>query len=854
MSQISNSPTIEQFKTISQGFGTITQNADNAIVRGDKGAWIRSLFNVGTARQDNRKTIELLKNAINQDEKYKYISKDIVSKLETMSTKLPLSKSKVRHIIGKLDTSIEKIEKNKAQIINSHIIDLEHNGYFKKAVELVEKLICTNANQDKNSTSTSSFEETMKHFCGDNYQDILSNILKNTVAERAKSDNSVFLGKENLVIKAQETLSELYKILLNIENEFKNDEKTISSIYTQIIKDNVIASDKDIDIIKTRAINKRTQDTYVNEHLAQHGIDKQPSTQYDNARYLIHEKLAKLYGKEIPKGINQQALEKIYTSAERKINEEIEDNFTQKNISITTQNISEIITKHTEKYATDLKNLLEMDQSQESLNFWLDLASTERSVISESDINAVNNAAKSTVFENFYNSLILTNKDSINIKDMLRTIAITLITNSYTGGIKQIKELKTHDELTKQDFIEHTIGVYIANQKFKEEELNSIYETLTQGGGIKLYNQLKDEKKNSTNGYTLTVLQSLIYSTGKALGKTDEEIQKTLTSPENKNTNETIGKIDKIEIKKDSSVEENIQIEAKRSIVAGLLQTGLSIVNHDKNDKAQIRNIDFLSHISINGELLQSKSEIESIRNKNIEASIFKKTLDGYAKFLSKADDISKLAADDKTFDKARFMMALFNQNIGKILPAVYNDFTYQQSEAEIPQNISLSTNEDGNISCSITVKTPITAITQKGKTTPLDVSASYKNTNLSFDIDTKILEEILDKGFQQFTENLISQSSSPIKGTVFEKMMAMLSNFNITVTAKVTEQVVPAPDAAQTQTATDTTVNPDAAQTQTVTDTTVKPDVTQDQHIADTAVETGNVNPEQVKTADFTQ
>ena len=115
---------IDNFRTRAAELGggkLQTDQQGEGIVRSGKTAWIKSLLNIGSARQDNARTIAALRQAVHNDPRYARVTAQADSLLGRMNVKTPLTGRKVTQFLNQLDADAQKadnalIAQNKALV------------------------------------------------------------------------------------------------------------------------------------------------------------------------------------------------------------------------------------------------------------------------------------------------------------------------------------------------------------------------------------------------------------------------------------------------------------------------------------------------------------------------------------------------------------------------------------------------------------------------------------------------------------------------------------------------------------------------------------------------------------------
>lgn len=102
---------IQAFREAATQIGSHNLQVDGqtgGIVRGNGANWIKSLLNIGTAREENARTIEMLRQAVYRNPEYKVASSLMNALLNGISEKTPLTGRKIIQLLDKLDAGVSK--------------------------------------------------------------------------------------------------------------------------------------------------------------------------------------------------------------------------------------------------------------------------------------------------------------------------------------------------------------------------------------------------------------------------------------------------------------------------------------------------------------------------------------------------------------------------------------------------------------------------------------------------------------------------------------------------------------------------------------------------------------------------
>ena len=520
MSQINNSPTIDQFKKLSQGMGSITQDAENNIIRGPRGTWFRSLFNVGDARQKNIETIASLKNAINQDEKYKFVAGDILARLGTMSTKFPLSCSKVRYIINKLDKNVKTTTAINNKIFDSYIMKEISSGKLKGQLSTAEQIALANE-IDKTGNKELKLEDSkFKKFFTEQFKEDFISAIKRELSLEYK-DNVLRPDEEKISSFIQEKIKDAYTIFLDINRSTSNEE-IANTLYASCITDNKIPSPQEMHEKTVDEVNKNTIREKTSYDIIKWLFEEGFST--IDAKNLRQAFLTELKKREVNEKDVVNRATNIYCSVQEKIRQEVATIYTDKERFITKDEITKIIDKVKKEYI-NLFTELTADQSQTegSLKFWFDIVSTTKPFPSMGYITALNIAANSIDLQSLPDD-VSAHKNNITLLQYFRDLSIKLLPANESKNIEN-----------KEEYIEHITGLCISNQQFATQQLEDLYSMLTEGAGKALYNTLNDATQTDPiNLNAFRVLHSMISYIGNALGKDPEKTAVALKPTQDK--------------------------------------------------------------------------------------------------------------------------------------------------------------------------------------------------------------------------------------------------------------------------------------------------------------------------------
>ena len=100
---------VSDFKAVGDSAGNAalhTNQEHSAFVQGEKGAWIKSLLNIGGAREANANTIDALRQAVRHDPQYAKVTDQAEALLGRLSTSTPLTGKQVTQLLERLDTAV----------------------------------------------------------------------------------------------------------------------------------------------------------------------------------------------------------------------------------------------------------------------------------------------------------------------------------------------------------------------------------------------------------------------------------------------------------------------------------------------------------------------------------------------------------------------------------------------------------------------------------------------------------------------------------------------------------------------------------------------------------------------------
>jgi hypothetical protein len=88
------------------GRGAIQADQDQAgLVQGSSGAWLKSLFNIGGAREANARTLDALRQAVHNDPAYARVAGQADALLGRLGSTFPLTGKKISQVLNKLDAA-----------------------------------------------------------------------------------------------------------------------------------------------------------------------------------------------------------------------------------------------------------------------------------------------------------------------------------------------------------------------------------------------------------------------------------------------------------------------------------------------------------------------------------------------------------------------------------------------------------------------------------------------------------------------------------------------------------------------------------------------------------------------------
>ena len=111
---------VSDFRAVGDSAGNAalhTNQEHSAFVQGEKGAWIKSLLNIGGAREANANTINALRQAVFHDPQYAKVTGQACALLGRLSTSTPLTGKQVSKFLGQLDAAAAKAD---AQMIDQN--------------------------------------------------------------------------------------------------------------------------------------------------------------------------------------------------------------------------------------------------------------------------------------------------------------------------------------------------------------------------------------------------------------------------------------------------------------------------------------------------------------------------------------------------------------------------------------------------------------------------------------------------------------------------------------------------------------------------------------------------------------
>jgi hypothetical protein len=91
------------------GKGAIqADQGQTGLVQGSKGAWIKSLLNIGDARDTNARTLDALRQAVRSDPAYARVADQADAILGRLGSTFPLTGRKISQVLNKLDTAFAR--------------------------------------------------------------------------------------------------------------------------------------------------------------------------------------------------------------------------------------------------------------------------------------------------------------------------------------------------------------------------------------------------------------------------------------------------------------------------------------------------------------------------------------------------------------------------------------------------------------------------------------------------------------------------------------------------------------------------------------------------------------------------
>ncbi|MCL1889255.1 MAG: hypothetical protein FWF99_01960 [Desulfovibrionaceae bacterium] len=112
--------TVSDFRTVGTSLGNTairTDQQQSAFVQGEKGAWIKSLLNIGGAREANARTIDALRQAVHNDPQYAKVTEWADAILGRVSASTPLTGRQINGLLGQLDTAVAAAAKADARMM-----------------------------------------------------------------------------------------------------------------------------------------------------------------------------------------------------------------------------------------------------------------------------------------------------------------------------------------------------------------------------------------------------------------------------------------------------------------------------------------------------------------------------------------------------------------------------------------------------------------------------------------------------------------------------------------------------------------------------------------------------------------
>ncbi|MDD2966840.1 MAG: hypothetical protein PHN64_05035 [Desulfovibrionaceae bacterium] len=754
MAQLQENIQIDSFRALSTQWGNIT-HTDAGLVHGRGLTWFRSAFNVQNARQDNVRTLNTLRQAIAQDDRYALVAGQVEAKLGRINTHYPLSARSVKNILNTLDSAVETRVQTNKNLTQSTLVNCLSQ---ERVHDILENL----------KIVTPDIENFETYFTQEKQQQFISVMKARILAQQGD-----FLqppSNEDIKNQINNTLHDIYAIYSELKNSpieqnIKND------IFISIFKNNTIDTSEAIhnEIEKQEHILHNT--TLIDEQVTTDGIK------------IIFQELLKT--SPVPDALpTEEGLQNIQ--------KRIKDILTKKDSFTTSDFTFEEITKILQIVAQSYRVGIE-----------------ESARLEGNDAVFLKNLCQQiglTAPHNYMEMLTTQAKKNTNLqlKEQLQKQNTIALFEHYIRNMVRNSAIKNaplyiirHSGVTPQQYYEHIAGLMKNAAQAQGQQAANIYSLLTEGVGAKVYAKMRLLQNEPATAEPFMLLTSLITNFGAAAGKSTAEIQATLEQaqlPELCRMDATIPlrtkenpwlamERSKEELCKDFN--SLILLEVAKEYMQGEYYTAFKK--------------DFMRQqpVLLNGIPYPTKEEravyLSSSATPEQKEQIFEQVRNHYTAFVSGNPDTTYETAPLEIKHKVNIITAFLNQETRKLSFDLLFKNTISRIDSNIPiaylqkensEDYRVYNEKNGDITLSIHVELPIKIIieTQNDATGPIKINerTSYQNFGVSFTLAEQSLTKLANQNWEEFSKRGHESIRNINHNDIPENLRIPFSNFSI--------------------------------------------------------------------------